>query len=40
MGAALFTGLLIYFKYKSHIRDKELVLEERKNGYDGNPIKG
>ena len=32
--------LLIYFKYNNHIRDKKLVLAERKSRYDGNPING
>ena len=34
------SSLLIYFKYNNHIRDKKLVLEERKTRYDGNPING
>ena len=34
-----FKGLLIYLKHKNHIRDKKIVLEERKNGYYGNPEK-
>ena len=32
------SSLLIYFKYNNHIRDKKLVLGERKSRYDGNPI--
>ena len=32
--------LLIYFNYRNHIRDKKLVLGERKSRYDGNPING
>ena len=34
------SSLLIYFKYNNHIRDKNLVLGERKSRYDGNPING
>ena len=30
--------LLINFKYNNHIRDKKLVLGERKSRYDGNKI--
>ena len=34
------SSLLIYFKHNNHIRDKKLVLGERKSRYDGNPING
>ena len=34
------SSLLIYFKYNNHIRDKKLVLGERKSRHDGNPVNG
>ena len=34
------SSLLIYFKHNNHIRDKKLVLGERKSRYDSNPING
>ena len=33
-----FVPQAFYFKYNKHIRDKKLVLGERKSRYDDNPI--